>query len=74
MYVETKQIEPTQLNYRRCKGLVHDGTIKQGGIFASNYVVYKVEIIVQNSDLFWEIGRKDADFAFLRKTLLRHFP
>lgn len=70
MYTETKQIEPTPLNNQRIEVRVIEGLVKEGGIFSSNYVTYRIV----TSPLNWDVRRKDADFHFLRKILLRQFP
>lgn len=44
-----------------------DGLVKEGGIFSSNYITYKIF----TSPLGWDIRRKDADIYFLRKVLVK---
>jgi hypothetical protein len=46
---------------------VSEGLIKDGGIFTTNYITYKIE----TEPLHYEVRRKDADFFFLRKILNR---
>lgn len=63
-------IEATPINNKRVEIRVNEGVVKEGGIFSSNYVTYKIT----TSPLNWEVRRKDTDFFFLRKILLRQFP
>jgi len=51
---------------------VLDGLVKEGGIFTASYPTYK--ILTTASGIAYEVRRKDADFLFLRKYLLRGFP
>lgn len=44
--------------------------IKDSGVFTYGYVQYKVV----TDPLGYEVKRKDADFAFLRKILSKQFP
>ena len=46
---------------------MYDGTIKEAGIFSSNYVTYNIT----TDPLGFSVRRKDADFIFLRKILQR---
>lgn len=68
-FVDTKKIQdnPTPLNFRRVDIKVSEGLIKEGGIFVASYITYKIETAPMN----YEVRRKDADFLFLRKILLR---
>lgn len=71
-FIETKRIQddPTPLNFKRVDIRVSEGLIKDGGIFAANYITYKIE----TSPLNYEVRRKDADFVYLRKILSKSFP
>jgi len=51
---------------------VTDSEVKEGGIFSASYPIYKVSTTYAGKLL--EVKRKDADFLFLRKHLLRGFP
>lgn len=44
----------------------------EGGIFSASFITYKVQ--TSGSSIDYEVRRKDADFYFLRKHLLRCFP
>jgi hypothetical protein len=61
---------PTPLNYKKLDIRVSDALLKEGGIFSVSYITYKVE----TSPLGYDVRRKDADFIFLRKVLVRSFP
>lgn len=50
--------------------MVIEGLIKEGGIFSPSYITYKIVTAPHG----YEVRRKDADFLFLRKILLRQFP
>lgn len=50
-----------------------DGLVKEGGIFSASYPTYKI-VTTASGGVFNEVRRKDADFLFLRKHLLRGFP
>jgi len=39
-------------------------------LFSTSYLIYKITV----NPLKWEIQRKDQDFYFLRKILLKNFP
>ena len=43
MFVPTALIEPTLLNSKRIKIRVTEGSVKHGGLFAANYILYKYE-------------------------------
>ena len=62
----------TILNFKRVDVTVAEGLVKEGGIFSASYPTYRV--ISQGSGIAFDVRRKDADFAFLRKHLLRCFP
>ena len=47
-----------------------EGLIKEGSIFSPSYITYKLTTL----PFSYEVRRKDADFQFLRKILLRQFP
>jgi hypothetical protein len=49
---------------------VSDGAQKQGGIFSASYLLFKVTV----DPVGWKIMRKDQDFYFLRRMLLKEFP
>lgn len=70
MFVPTSIIEPTLLNSKRIKIRVTEGSVKHGGLFAANYILYKIE----TAPLGWVIQRKDMDFYQLRKVLLKQHP
>lgn len=59
-FIDTKKIQdnPTPLNFKRIDIRVSEGLIKEGGIFAANYITYKVE----TSPMGYEVRRKDSDF------------
>lgn len=44
--------------------------MKEGGIFSSNYISFRINTY----PICFDVRRKDADFYFLRKILLRQFP
>jgi hypothetical protein len=71
-YVDTKKIgdAPTPLNYKKVDIRVSEAVIKDGGVFSSNYITYKIE----TKPLGYEVRRKDADFFFLRKILTKCYP
>jgi len=49
---------------------VGEGLVKEGGIFSSAYVTYKVT----TDPLKWEVRRKDVEFYTLKKILMKMFP
>jgi hypothetical protein len=66
-FADTRKIDPTPLNYKKIEVRVTNSLIKEGGIFSSNYVTYNV----LTNTLKYDVRRKDSDFYFLRKLLLR---
>jgi len=68
--VTTTKIEPTPLNNKRIQVRVNEGSLKAGGIFSSSYLMYTIVV----DPIGWKIQRKDQDFYFLRKMLLKEFP
>ena len=58
MFVPTSIIEPTLLNSKRINIRVTEGSVKHGGLFAANYILYKIS----TEPLGWGIYRKDMDF------------
>ena len=70
MFVPTSIIEPTLLNSKRINIRVTEGSVKHGGLFAANYILYKIS----TEPLGWTIYRKDMDFYQLRKILLKKYP
>ena len=70
MFVPTSIIEPTLLNSKRINIRVTEGSVKHGGLFAANYILYKIS----TEPLGWTISRKDMDFYQLRKILLKKYP
>jgi len=70
MFVSTATLEPTPLNGKRIHVRVTDGALKQGGIFSASYLLFKVTV----DPVGWKIMRKDQDFFFLRRMLLKEFP
>lgn len=69
-FADTKKIDASCLNYKKVEVRVHEGLVKEGGIFSSNYVTYRITTAPLNFD----VRRKDADFYFLKKILNRQFP
>ena len=69
-FVPTPVMEPTPLNNKRIQVRVNEGEIKSGGIFSASYLHYKISI----EPLGWSIYRKDQDFYFLRRMLVKAFP
>ena len=61
---------PTPLNFKRVTVEVGDGHAKEGGLFAAGFISYRIRV----QPLGYEVRRKDADFAFLRKILVRQNP
>jgi hypothetical protein len=55
---ETHITKATPINHLKTTIDVFDGQVKQGGLFTSNYVVYKVVTM----PVKWEVTRKEADF------------
>jgi len=49
---------------------VSDGLVKEAGLFAASFISYKV----RTDPLGYEVRRRDSDFAFLRKIIVRQFP
>ena len=70
LFVTTTKIEPTPLNNKRIQIRVNEGSLKAGGIFSSSYLLYTIQV----DPIGWKIQRKDQDFYFLRKMLLKEFP
>ena len=73
-YIQTKRIEDvaTILNGKKVDITVTDGLVKEGGIFSASFLTYKV--VSTGPGVMFEVRRKDADFYFLKKHLLRSFP
>jgi hypothetical protein len=59
--------KPTPLNFKRISIEVADGQAKEGGLFGATFVSYRIK----TTPLNYEVRRKDADFALLRKVLNR---
>ena len=70
MFVQVQKIEPTSLNDKRISIRVIDGSLKSGGIFSASYLIFSIVV----DPVGWKIQRKDQDFYFLRKMLLKEFP
>ena len=70
LFVPTAALEPTALNNKRIKIKVIEGALKSGGIFSASYLLFKITV----DPVGWSIQRKDQDFYFLRKMLLKEFP
>lgn len=70
LFVQTVKIDPTPLNDKRIQVRVIDGSLKSGGIFSASYLLFTVVV----EPIGWKIQRKDQDFYFLRKILLKEFP
>lgn len=70
MFVNTGIIEPTLMNSKRIKIRVIEGALKSGGFFSASYLQYNIV----TDPLGWSVLRKDADFYFLRKYLLKMYP
>ena len=66
-YAPTKPFVPTKLNNQRVEIEVSEGLVKEGGMFSSSYVTYKIS----TKPLGWEIRRKDGDLFILRKILTK---
>jgi PX domain len=73
-YTQTRKCEDvaTILNFKRVDISVQDGLVKEGGIFSASYPTYRV--VTTSPGVSFDVRRKDADFAFLRKHLVRCFP
>ena len=73
-YATTKSVrdQATQLNFKKIDIIVNNGLVKEGGIFSASYLTYN--ITTSGDGFTWEVRRKDADFFFLRKFLLKCFP
>ena len=70
LFVNTTKIEPTALNNKRITVRVLDGSIRSGGIFSASYLLFTIQV----DPIGWKIQRKDQDFYFLRKMLIKEFP
>ena len=70
LFVQTGVLEKTPLSNKRITVRVIDGSLKSGGIFSASYLLFKINV----EPIGWSIFRKDQDFYFLRKILLRDFP
>lgn len=68
----TAQLEPSPLNNKLVKIKVFDGSVEKGGFLQQSYLQYKVT--TEAEGVSWSISRKDADFYFLRKVLLKNYP
>lgn len=62
----------TELNFKMVNIVVSEGLVKEGGIFSASYPTYR--ILTSFAGKSYDVRRKDADFIFLRKHLLRGFP
>lgn len=49
---------------------MNEGAVKSGGMFSSSYLQYRVSV----DPIGWSVQRKDQDFYFLRKYLLKVHP
>ena len=61
---------PTPLNFKKVAVEVSDGIVKDGGLLAAfthSVISYKV----RTAPLGYEVRRKDTEFSFLRKILVR---
>jgi hypothetical protein len=58
---------PTPLNFKRVIVTVSEGTVKDSGVFSSGHISYRVV----TDPVGYEVRRKDSDFAFLRKILMK---
>lgn len=61
----TSKIVPTPINNRKVIMKVIDSTVRKGGFFSSDYVLFTVT----TDPLGWRVERKDADFYTLRRIL-----
>lgn len=82
-FIETEKIEASELNFKRIKIYVSSGRLNSEGMFSSNYISYNINVesgFVKLSDnnvittVGWTIHRKDVDFYYLRKHMVKMFP
>lgn len=62
--------KPTPLNFKKITCEVSLGQAKEGGLFGGSFVTYKIT----TSPLGYDVRRKDSDFHYLRKILVRTYP
>lgn len=69
-FADTRNLSATPLNYKTIGIKALDGTIKEGGIFGSNTLYYRVV----TEPMGYEVMRKDSEFYSLRRMLVKAFP
>ena len=82
-HAEVEKIKASELNFEQIKISVGNGRVVTEGVFSSSYLIYSVNteagfVKMPNnkviSTIGWTIPRKDADFYYLRRHLLKVFP
>lgn len=70
--IKTKKVGdvPTPLNFKKITLNVSEGMIKDTSLISFGYLQYKV----LTDPVGYEVRRKDTDFVFLRKILVKQFP
>ena len=73
-YLKTKGVDDqaTPLNKKRIEITASNGLVSEGGMFSSSYITYKVQ--TSGAGIDYDVRRRDSDFYFLKKHLLRCFP
>ena len=69
--IECRKLEKSKdLNDKKITVTVKNPTIKDGGVFGKNYVLYEV----QTDPTGWLVCRRYSDFDLLRQLLAKYFP
>lgn len=66
----TAKINKNKLTDKRVNIKVSESTVKKGGFFSSDYVLYKIN----TEPLGWAVHRRDNEFYTLRNQLRNQFP
>ena len=68
--INCRKLEKTQMNDSKIIVTISNPTEYDAGVFAKNYIVYKVQTV----PFEWVVLRRYSDFDLLRKLLVKHFP
>lgn len=70
MFQSVQQMQETPLNGKRINIRVSEGKLVNGGLFSASYLLFRIK----TEPVSYSINRKDQDFYFLRKMLVKFFP
>ena len=70
--LKTKKTETKlgSIDWKTLEVLVSDSLVKKGGMFSFSFPTYKITL----RPLGWSVRRKEAEFIYLRKYLLKTYP